>query len=212
MMRRRVENNVSPSLDLQEVTSRIDLLDVADQRLMTERRKHQLTVIRLAGVSVEEPSVGDCRSSTPLDEESLVREALASSPTLERLRHEADIHTFDERALEAMRFPGVVGGYRADSKLDGNEFDQRAYLALRYELQTGGDLDARMAKMRAKSLEQRALHRRDAEVIAETVGTWGQYLQNLGLFGGYLPEGCIFKGWSERVAPTEVPRRPVFVA
>ena len=109
MMRRRVENNVSPSLDLQEVTSRIDLLDVADQRLMTERRKHQLTVIRLAGVSVEEPSVGDCRSSTPLDEESLVREALASSPTLERLRHEADIHTFDERALEAMRFPGLSG-------------------------------------------------------------------------------------------------------
>ena len=172
MMRRRVENSVSPSLDLQEVTSRIDLLGVADQRLMTERRKHQLTLIRLAGVSVEEPSVGDCRRSTPLDEESLVREALASSPTLNRLRHEADIHTFDERALEAMRFPGVVGGYRADSKLDGNEFDQRAYLALRYELQTGGDLNARMAEMRAKSLEQRALHRRDAEVIAQTVGTW----------------------------------------
>ena len=157
MMRRRVENNVSPSLDLQEVTSRIDLLGVADQRLMTEKRKQQLALIRLAGVSVEEPSVGDCRRSTPLDEESLVREALASSPTLKRLRHEADIHTFDERALEATRLPGVVGGYRADSKLDGNEFDQRAYhLALRYELQTGGDLNARMAKMRAKSLEQRA--------------------------------------------------------
>ena len=172
MMRRRVENNVSPSLDLQEVTSRIDLLDVADQRLVTDRRKHQLTLIRLAGVSVEEPSVGDCQRSTPLDEESLVREALASSPTLERLRHEADIHTFDERALGAMRLPGVVAGYRADSKLDGNEFDQRAYLSLRYELRTGGDLSARMAKMRAKSLEQRALHRRDAEVIAQTVGTW----------------------------------------
>ena len=98
-----------------------------------------------------------------------MREALASSPTLTRLRHEADIHTFDERALEAMR-PGVVGGYRADSKLYGNEFDQRAYLALRYELQTGGDLNARMAKMRAKSLEQRALHRRDAEVIARLLG------------------------------------------
>ena len=172
MMRRRVENNVSPSLDLQEVTSRIDLLGVADQRLVTDRRRHQLTLIRLAGVSVEEPSVGDCRRSTPLDEESLVREALASSPTLERLRHEADVHTFDGRALGAMRLPGVVGGYRADSKLDGNEFDQRAYLALRYELRTGGDLDARIAKMRAKTLEQRALHRRDAEVIAQTVGAW----------------------------------------
>ena len=172
MMRRRVENNVSPSLDLQEVTGRIDLLAVADQRLVAEKRKHQLTLIRLAGVSVEEPLVADCRRSTPLDEESLVREALESSPTLERLRHEADIHTFDERALAAMRLPGVVGGYRADSKLDGNEFDQRAYLALRYELRTGGDLDARMAEMRAKALEQRALHRRDAEVIAQTVGNW----------------------------------------
>ena len=172
MMRRRVDNNVSPSLDLQEVTSRIDLLDVADQRLVTEKRKHQLTLIRLAGVSVEEPSVGDCRRPTPLDEESLVREALASSPTLERLRHEADIHAFDERALGATRLPGVVGGYRADSKLDGNEFDQRAYLALRYELRTGGDLNASMAKMRAKRIEQRALHRRDAEVIAQTVGNW----------------------------------------
>ena len=172
MMQRRVESNVSPVLDLQEVTARINLLDVADQRLNAERRQHQLRLIRLAGVNVEQASTDNCLRPSELDEEALVTEALAFSPTLQRIRHEEDVFTFDERALEATRLPGLVGGYRADSKMDGDQFDQRAYLALRYEFRTGGDLAAKIAATRAKYLEQRALHRRDAEIIAETVGAW----------------------------------------
>ena len=172
MMERRVANRVSPNIDLQEVTSRIDLLDIADRRLGAEKRRQQLTLIRLAGVNVEEPETPDCLRSTPLDEASLVRDALAISPTLGRLRHQAERFAFDGKSIDAGRFPSLVAGYRADSKLDGNEFDQRAYLALRYEFRTGGDLAARSAAERAKFLEQRALYRKDAENITQTVGAW----------------------------------------
>lgn len=172
MMERRVASRVSPNIDLQEVTSRIDLLDIAGRRLEAEKTQRQLTVIRLAGVNVDEPETTDCLRSGPLDEGSLVSDALEFSPTLDRLRHQADRFSFEGKAIDATRFPSLVAGYRADSKLDGNEFDQRAYLALRYEFQTGGDLAARSAAERARLLEQRALYRRDAENITQTIGAW----------------------------------------
>lgn len=172
MMDRRVANRVSPNIDLQEVTSRIDLLDIADRRLEAEKTNQQLTLIRLAGVNVEEPETPDCLRSAPLDEASLVRDALAFSPTLDRLRHQAERFAFDGKAIDASRFPSLIVGYRADSKLGGNEFDQRGYLALRYEFRTGGDLIARSAAERARFLEQRALYRKDAENITQTIGAW----------------------------------------
>lgn len=172
MMERRVENRVSPNIDLQEVTSLIDLLDIADRRLESEKRSQQLTLIRLAGVNVERPEMSDCVRPAPLVEESLVRDALVFSPTLARLGHTEDSHAYDGKAIEATRLPSLVAGYRADSELDGNDFDHRAYLALRYELRTGGDLGARSAAERARGLEQRALYRRDAENITQTVGAW----------------------------------------
>ena len=172
MMERRVDSNISPVLDLQEVNSRLDLLEGADQRLVADRREHQLRLIRVSGVHVEGPLVSGCLRSTELNDETLVNEALAFSPTLERLRHQADTHTFDEKAIESTKYPGLTVGYRADSEPAGDGFDQRAYLALRYELRTGGDLAAKMASARAKHLEQRALYRQDAEIIAQTVGAW----------------------------------------
>ena len=50
MMERRVASRISPIIDLQEVSNRISLLDIADRRLESERRRLQLTLIRLAGV------------------------------------------------------------------------------------------------------------------------------------------------------------------
>lgn len=172
MMERRVANDVSPSIDLHEVATRLDLLDIADHRLGADRRKLQLTLIRLAGVNVEDPEIQDCERDAALDEERAVRDAISFSPTLDRIRHQAEAFVFDAAALEADRLPSLVAGYRADSRLDGNEFDQRAYLALRYELQTGGELEARRAAQHARQLEQRALLRRDAEVVTQTVGAW----------------------------------------
>ena len=121
---------------------------------------------------MEDPEIQDCERDAALDEERAVRDAVSFSPTLDRIRHQAEAFVFDAAALEADRLPSLVAGYRADSRLDGNEFDQRAYLALRYELQTGGELEARRAAQHARHLEQRALLRRDAEVVTQTVGAW----------------------------------------
>ena len=82
----------------------------------------------------------DCRRSAPLVEGSLVRDALVLRPRWPGWAIQADRLAFDGKAIEATRLPSLVAGYRADPKLDGNDFDQRAYLALRYELRTGGDL------------------------------------------------------------------------
>lgn len=172
MMERRVTNRVSPNIDLQEVSNRINLLDIADRRLEADKRRLQLVLIRLAGVLVEETEASECVRSAPLDEGLLVKKALAFSPTLDRLRHQADRYAYDEKALDASQYPSLIAGYRADSKLDGNEFDQRAYLALRYEFRVGGDLESRRAGERARYLEQKALYRKDAERITQTIGAW----------------------------------------
>ena len=172
MMERRVASRISPIIDLQEVSNRISLLDIADRRLESERRRLQLTLIRLAGVLVEEPEAPNCVWPTPIDEDLLVRDAIAYSPTLKRLRHQASRHVHEERVLDAGQFPSLIAGYRADSELDGNEFDQRAYLALRYEFQTGGELKSQRAQERARYLEQQALYREDTENITQTIGAW----------------------------------------
>lgn len=172
MMERRVANRVSPNIDLHEVESRIHLLDIADRQLEAEKRALQLVVIRLAGVNVVDPDLVECLQDAPLDEESLIEKALAVSPTLQRLRHQAERSDYDGKAVDADRFPSVVAGYRADSDLDGDEFDQRAYVALRYEFQAGGQLNARRAAEHARLIEQRALFRTEAETITQTIGAW----------------------------------------
>ena len=65
MMERRVASRISLIIDLQEVSNRISLLDIADRRLESERRRLQLTLIRLAGVLVEEPEAPRLRLANP---------------------------------------------------------------------------------------------------------------------------------------------------
>ena len=186
MMRRRVANNVSPQIELGEVVTRIDLLEIAAHGLGSERRRQQLVLERLTGTQVDEPVVGSCAVETVSDEAELIRSALEASPTLARIRLEAEAYQSDAASLDASGRPTVVAGYRSDSDLDGGGFDQRAYLALRYELQTGGELGSRVAQARARYIEQQALLRKSAETITQTVSSWASaYQTSLSLAGVY---------------------------
>lgn len=186
MMRRRVESNVSPGIELEEVIIRLDLLEISEQRLASEKRRHQLLLKRLTGLDVDTPVMSDCSVAQPRDEEALIRSALAISPTLERIRHQAEVHLSDARALGASSLPSLVAGYRSDSQLNGADFDQRAYIALRYRFQAGGEVQSRVAAQRAMYLEQQALLRKEAETVTQTVGAWvSAYQTSISLVGVY---------------------------
>jgi adhesin transport system outer membrane protein len=186
MIQRRVESNVSPRIDLEEVKIRLDLLDIADHQLAAEKRRQQLSLRRLTGLDVESPVLSGCPAQRTTDEDRLIRDALASSPTLGRIRRQAEAHSYDARALDASGLPSLIAGYRSDSGLDGDGFDQRAYLALRYQFQAGGGLEARVAAERARYLEQQALLRKEAEVITQTVSAWvSAYQTSQALVGVY---------------------------
>lgn len=186
MIQRRVESNVSPRIDLEEVKIRLDLLDIADHQLAAEKRRQQLALRRLTGLDVNSPVLSGCPEQRTTDEGRLVSDALSSSPTLERIRRRAEAHSYDARALDASGLPSLIAGYRSDSDLDGDGFDQRAYIALRYQFQAGGELEARVAAERARYLEQQALLRKEAEVITQTVSAWvSAYQTSLALVGVY---------------------------
>lgn len=172
MIQRRVESNVSPGIDLEEVKIRLDLLDIADHQLASEKSRQKLSLVRLTGLDVDRPSLSGCLEERPIDEARLVERALESSPTLARVRRRAEAHGFETEALDAGGLPTLVGGYRSDSDLDGDGFDQRVYLGLRYQFQAGGELESKIAAERARYLEQMALLRKEAEVLTQTVSAW----------------------------------------
>lgn len=172
MIERRVQSNVSPSVELDEVVMRLDLLDITDERLSSERRRQQLAMRRLTGLQVDRPTVSRCMDDRLPDEESLIKGVLAVSPTLERIRLEADAHSADARSLDASGLPTLVAGYRSDSDFNGADFEQRVYLALRYQFQSGGELRSKVAAERARYLEQQAILRKEIETITQTVSAW----------------------------------------
>jgi outer membrane protein TolC len=140
--------------------------------LTAEKRRQQLSLRRLTGLEVDNPLLSGCPVRRVTDESQLVKRALASSPTLERVRRQAESHSYEARALDAGGLPTLIGGYRSDSDLDGGGFDQRAYLGLRYQFQAGGELEARVAAEKARYLEQQALLRKEAEMVTQTVSAW----------------------------------------
>ena len=73
-------------------------------------------------------------------------------------------------ALRSEHYPKIVGGYRVDTDANGDNFDQQGYLALRLEIQTGGNLESRIAAERARVLETRALREAETEAIVQQVG------------------------------------------
>ena len=136
---------VSPQVDLDIVRSRLALVDVKIEQLHREIRRNQLSILRGTKVLVETPDLGECSLDLELEESQLVARVLELSPairmhdaTLSALAAEAD-------ALRLEHYPKIVGGYRVDTDVNGDNFDQQGYLALRLEIQTGGNLDSRIA-------------------------------------------------------------------
>ena len=169
MMARRVEQKVSPQVDLDIVRSKLALVDVKIEQFHREIRRNQLSILRGTKVLVETPDLGECSLDLELEESQLVARALELSPairmhdaTLSALAAEAD-------ALRLEHYPKIVGGYRVDTDVNGDNFDQQGYLALRLEIQTGGNLDSRIAAGRAQVLERRALRETETEAIVQQV-------------------------------------------
>lgn len=169
MMARRVEQKVSPQVDLDIVRSKLALVDVKIEQLHREIRRNQLSILRGTKVLVETPDLGECSLDLELEESQLVARVLELSPairmhdaTLSALAAEAD-------ALRLEHYPKIVGGYRVDTDVNGDNFDQQGYLALRLEIQTGGNLDSRIAAGRAQVLERRALRETETEAIVQQV-------------------------------------------
>ena len=80
------------------------------------------------------------------------------------------VHVAEQDAIRAEGYPAIIGGYQVDTDLDGDNFDQRGYLALRFGLQLGSNMEARLASERARELEKRSLRVERAETIAQETG------------------------------------------
>ena len=137
MMARRVEQSVSPQVDLDIVRSRLALINVKIERLYREVQRQKLTILRSTKVEVETPDIGGCSLDGQPDESRLLNKILDSSPALKM--HDATLSSL-AAGIEALRsdiYPKIVGGYRVDTDVGGDNFDQQGYVALRLELQTG---------------------------------------------------------------------------
>lgn len=169
MMGRRVEQKVSPQVDLDIVESRAALIDVRIEQLHREVRRHQLSILRDTEIMVEDPDLSSCALDVePLDRALVVR-ALDTSPGLKMYDASIAALASEAEALRSELYPQIVGGYQVDTELNGNNFDQQGYLALRFEFQTGGNFDSRVAASRARLLEKRALRNEKAEAISQQV-------------------------------------------
>ena len=170
MMTRRVEQKVSPQVDLDIVRSRLGLVDVKVEQLHREIRRHQLSILRGTEILVETPDLGECSLGLELEESRLMTRVLELSPSIQV--HDATLSALaaEVDALRSEHYPKIVGGYRVDTDANGDNFDQQGYLALRLEIQTGGNLDSRIAAERARVLETRALREAETEAIAQQVG------------------------------------------
>ena len=170
MMTRRVEQKVSPQVDLDIVRSRLGLVDVKVEQLHREIRRHQLSILRGTEILVETPDLGECSLGLELEESRLMTRVLELSPSIQV--HEATLSALaaEVDALRSEHYPKIVGGYRVDTDANGDNFDQQGYLALRLEIQTGGNLESRIAAERARVLETRALREAETEAIVQQVG------------------------------------------
>ena len=169
MMTRRVEQKVSPQVDLDIVRSRLGLVDVKVEQLHREIRRHQLSILRGTEILVETPDLGECSLGLELEESRLMTRVLELSPSIQV--HDATLSALaaEVDALRSEHYPKIVGGYRVDTDVNGDNFDQQGYLALRLEIQTGGNLDSRIAAGRAQVLERRALRETETEAIVQQV-------------------------------------------
>ena len=170
MMSRRVEQRVSPQVDLEIVQSQVALQDVQTEQLRREIRRHQLTILRATKVLVDDADMSGCSLDVEADEQSWVSRALGSSPDLSTFDSMISVHVAEQDAIRAEGYPAIIGGYQVDTDLDGDNFDQRGYLALRFGLQLGSNMEARLASERAKELEKRSLRVERAETIAQETG------------------------------------------
>ena len=170
MMTRRVEQKVSPQVDLDIVRSRLGLVDVKVEQLHREIRRHQLSILRGTEILVETPDLGECSLGLELEESRLMTRVLELSPSIQV--HDATLSALaaEVDALRSEHYPKIVGGYRVDTDANGDNFDQQGYLALRLEIQTGGNLESRIAAERARVLETRALREAETEAIVQQVG------------------------------------------
>ena len=170
MMTRRVEQKVSPKVDLDIVRSRLGLVDVKVEQLHREIRRHQLSILRGTEILVETPDLGECSLGLELEESRLMTRVLELSPSIQV--HDATLSALaaEVDALRSEHYPKIVGGYRVDTDANGDNFDQQGYLALRLEIQTGGNLESRIAAERARVLETRALREAETEAIVQQVG------------------------------------------
>lgn len=170
MMSRRVEQRVSPQVDLEIVQSQVALQDVQTEQLRREIRRHQLTILRATKVLVDDADMSGCSLDVEADEQRWVSRALGSSPDLSTFDSMVSVHVAEQDAIRAEGYPAIIGGYQVDTDLDGDNFDQRGYLALRFGLQLGSNMEARLASERAKELERRSLRVERAETIAQETG------------------------------------------
>ena len=184
MMARRVDQSVSPKVDLDIVRSRLALINVKIEQLYREIQRQKLAILRSTKITVETPDIEGCSLDGQLDESLLVRIVLDSSPALKM--HDATLSAL-AAGIEALRsdvYPKIVGGYRLDTDAGGDNFDQQGYVALRLELQTGGNLDSRIAVERAMVLERRALREQETELaVQRTSDLVSQYLTARNLVG-----------------------------
>lgn len=167
MMARRVDQSISPKVDLDIVRSRLALINVKIEQLYREIQRQKLAILRSTKIAVETPDIEGCSLDEQLDEPLLVRIILDSSPALKM--HDATLSALST-GIEALRsdvYPKIVGGYRVDADAGGDNFDQQAYVALRLEMQTGGNLDSRIAVERARVLERRALREQETELAVQ---------------------------------------------
>ena len=167
MMRRRVEQQVSPRVDLEIIESQIALREVQAETVRRDISRQQLAILRTAKTLVENTDIDECSLTLEVDEPRWVSRAIDASPGLSKFAAMISGHVAEQAAIRSEGYPTIVGGYQFDTDIDGDNFDQRGYVALRFELQLGSQLEARAAVERARELEQKSLRVEMTEAIAQ---------------------------------------------